>query len=136
MTEIHNQKADEKESAFEKLKLTDEKTEKGNFKLQVFNKNYGIDVEKIMTKANLVFDNDKQREITQKSLEKGNIVSVKFADQNNKVSEGKAILNPQYKMLNLYDGKMKRVNSNEQAFQKDQSEKNDMKPQQNYSRKM
>lgn len=134
-TEIFNQKSSQNEEAFVKLKLNEEKNEKGNFKLQVFNKNYGIDVSKIMDKSNLVFDNEKHKEITQKSLEKGNIVSVKF-EQNNKVTEGKAILNLQYKMLNLYDNKMKRVNSNEQAFQKDHSETNEVKNQQNYSRKM
>jgi hypothetical protein len=135
-TEIDNKKTGDKEEAFVKLNFSEEKTEKGNFKLQVFNKNYGIDVEKIMSKSNLIFDSEKHKEITQKSLEKGNIVSVKFADQNNKVHEGKAILNPQYKMLNLYDNKMKRVNSTEQAFQKDNSEQNEVKNQQNYSRKM
>ncbi|REC60458.1 hypothetical protein DRF65_20560 [Chryseobacterium pennae] len=135
-TEINSKHSDEKEEAFIKLLLSEEKNEKGNFKLQVFNKNYGIDVEKIMAKSKLVFDDEKHKEITQKSLEKGNIVSVKFSDQNNKVTEGKAILNPQYKMLNLYDNKMKRVNSNEQAFQKDNSETKEVKNQQNYSRKM
>lgn len=134
-TEIFNQKSSQNEEAFVKLKLNEEKNENGNFKLQVFNKNYGIDVSKIMDKSNLVFGNEKHKEITQKSLEKGNIVSVKF-EQNNKVTEGKAVLNPQYKMLNLYDNKMKRVNSNEQAFQKDHSETNEVKNQQNYSRKM
>lgn len=135
-TEIFNQKKGENEEAFVKLKLSEEKNEKGNFKLQVFNKNYGVDVAKIMDKSNLVFDNEKHKEITQKSLEKGNIVNVKFSDQANKISDGKAILNPQYKMLNLYDNKMKRINSNEQAFQKDHSETNEVKNQQNYSRKM
>ncbi|WP_312081948.1 hypothetical protein [Epilithonimonas hominis] len=134
-TEIYNQKSSQNEEVFLKLKLNEEKNENGNFKLQVFNKNYGIDVSKIMDKSNLVFGNEKHKEITQKSLEKGNIVSVKF-EQNNKVTEGKAVLNPQYKMLNLYDNKMKRVNSNEQAFQKDHSETNEVKNQQNYSRKM
>lgn len=135
-TEIDSKKSGEKEEVFVKLNFSEEKTEKGNFKLQVFNKNYGIDLEKIMAKANLVFDNEKHKEITKKSLEKGNIVSVKFADQDNKITEGKAILNPQYKMLNLYDNKMKRVNSNEQAFQKDNTEQNEVKNQQNYSRKI
>jgi hypothetical protein len=116
--------------------LNEEKNEKGNFKLQVFNKNYGIDIEKIIDKAKLHFDNDKHREITTKSLEKGNIVSVKFSDLKNNIVEGKAILNPQYKMLNLYDNKMKRFNSNEQAFQKDNSETNEVKNQQSHSRKI
>lgn len=135
-TEMENRTSGEKEEVFVKLNFNEEKTEKGNFKLQVFNKNYGIDVEKIMTKANLVFDDEKHKEITQKSLEKGNIVVVKFSDQSNKITEGKAILNPQYKMLNLYDSKMKRVNSNEQAFQKDNTETAEVKNQQNHSRKM
>ncbi len=135
-TQIYNKFEETKEEAFVKLQLSDEKNEKGNFKMQIFNKNYGIDVAKIMDKSKLVFDNDKHKEITQKSLEKGNIVSVKFADQSNKITEGKAVLNPQYKMLNLYDDKMKRVNSNEQAFQKDHSESNEVKNQQNYSRKI
>lgn len=135
-TEIYSKHSEQKEDAFVKLQLNEEKTEKGNFKLQVFNKNYGIDVEKIIDKAKLQFDSDRHREITTKSLEKGNIVSVKFADQNNKITEGKAILNPQYKMLNLYDDKMKRVNSNEQAFQREYSETNDVKNQQSHSRKI
>jgi len=135
-TEIYNKHLDAKEDAFVKLQLNEEKNEKGNFKLQVFNKNYGIDIKKIIDKAKLHFDNDKHREITTKSLEKGNIVSVKFSDLKNNIVEGKAILNPQYKMLNLYDNKMKRFNSNEQAFQKDNSETNEVKNQQSHSRKI
>ncbi|MDN4013272.1 hypothetical protein QX233_12420 [Chryseobacterium gambrini] len=135
-TEIYNKHLDAKEDAFVKLQLNEEKNEKGNFKLQVFNKNYGIDIEKIIDKAKLHFDNDKHREITTKSLEKGNIVAVKFSDLKNNIVEGKAILNPQYKMLNLYDNKMKRFNSNEQAFQKDNSETNEVKNQQSHSRKI
>lgn len=135
-TQIYSKHSEEKEDAFVKLQLNEEKNEKGNFKLQVFNKNYGIDVEKIIDKAKLQFENEKHREITTKSLEKGNIVSVKFPDQKSNIIEGKAILNPQYKMLNLYDNKMKRVNSNEQAFQRENSETNEVKNQQSHSRKI
>ena len=135
-TQIYSKHSEEKEDVFVKLQLNEEKNEKGNFKLQVFNKNYGIDVEKIIDKAKLQFDNERHREITTKSLEKGNIVSVKFPDQKSNLIEGKAILNPQYKMLNLYDNKMKRVNSNEQALQRENSETNEVKNQQSHSRKI
>lgn len=135
-TQIYSKNSEENEDVFVKLQLNEEKNEKGNFKLQVFNKNYGIDVEKIIDKAKLQFDNERHREITTKSLEKGNIVSVKFPDQKSNLIEGKAILNPQYKMLNLYDNKMKRVNSNEQAFQRENSETTEVKNQQSHSRKI
>jgi hypothetical protein len=44
-------------------------------------------------------------------LEKGNIVKVKF-EEDEGVIEGKAVLNPQYKNLNLYDQDMNRINTN------------------------
>ncbi len=79
--------------------------------MEYYNKNYGVDTAQIMDKSNLKFNDDIQRERTQKSLEKGNITKVTFKDGNN----GFAILNPQYKMLNLYDEKMNRVNTNKEA---------------------
>ena len=51
------------------------------------------------------------RENTIKSLEKGNVVKVKF-EMDDKIMEGKAVLNPQYKNLNLYDNEMNRINTN------------------------
>jgi hypothetical protein len=42
---------------------------------------------------------------------KGNIVKVKF-EQDDKVIEGKAILDPQNRNLKLYDSDMNRINTN------------------------
>jgi len=136
-TEITNKNTDQKEDAFVKLKLNEEKNEKGNFKLQVFNKNYGVDVAKIAEKSNLVFQDDKHKDITLKSLEKGNVVAVKFKDEANKVVDGKAVLNPQYKTLNLYDNQMKRINTNSASLKPDpQEQTNTHKEQYTNSRKI
>lgn len=69
------------------------------------------------------------------SLEKGNITNVKFTHEGNEI-EGKAVLNPQYKNLNLYDKDMNRLNTNKslQGLEQDNShEKNNVR-QQNISR--
>ena len=44
-------------------------------------------------------------------MEKGNVVKVKFEIDDN-VVEGKAVLNPQYKNLSIYDNEMNRINTN------------------------
>ena len=44
-------------------------------------------------------------------VEKGNVVKVKF-EMDDKIVEGKAVLNPQYKNLNLYDSDMNSINTN------------------------
>jgi hypothetical protein len=62
-------------------------------------------------KSNLVFDKPEYKDNVIKSLEKGNVVKVKF-ELDDKVIEGKAVLNPQYKNLNLYDNDMNRINTN------------------------
>jgi hypothetical protein len=110
-TELTNQKTQEKEPAFVKLKLGEEKTDYGNYQLEVYNKNYGVDTAQIVDKSNLVFEKPEYRENAIKSLEKGNIVKVKF-NYDDKLTEGKAILNPQYKNLNLYDNALNRLNTN------------------------
>ncbi len=102
------------DSAFIKLKLREPKTDYNNYKFEMYGKNYGVDVENIMEKANLVFTNDTQRERVKQNLEKGNVTNVTF-QHDKKVIEGFAVLNPQWKMLNLYDEKMNRVNSNKVA---------------------
>ncbi len=79
--------------------------------MEVYNKNYGVDTVKIVEHSNLKFENKEQKNLVIKSLEKGNIVKVKF-NHENKDMQGKAILNPQYKTLNLYDDKMNRINTN------------------------
>ena len=110
-TELENKTTKEKEPAFIKLNFNEEKTDYGNYKLEVYNKSYGVDTAQIVEKSNLIFDKPEYKENTIKSLEKGNIVKVKF-NVNDQVIEGKAVLNPQYKNLNLYDNDMNRINTN------------------------
>ncbi|AIL45339.1 hypothetical protein BEI02_16405 [Elizabethkingia sp. HvH-WGS333] len=109
--EFLNPKTDQKEPAFVRFDFSEPKTEKGNYKFQNFYKNYGIDTAEIVEKSNLVFDKPEYKDSTIKSLEKGNIVKVKIKE-NDQVVEAKAVLNPQYKNLNLYDQDMTRINTN------------------------
>ena len=136
-TEIKNPNTGEKETAFVKLKLNEPKNENGNFKLQVFNKNYGVNAASIVERSNLVFKDEKHKEITIKSLEKGNIVAVKFKSEE-KEQEGKAILNPQYKTLNLYDQNLKRLNTNAPVLENTVKDgaAHQVKAQQHQSRKL
>lgn len=122
--EFHNPKSDQSETAFVQFNFEEPKTEKGNYMFQNFYKNYGVDTENIVSKANLVFDQPEYRENTVKSLEKGNVVKVKF-EIDDKVMEGKAVLNPQYKNLNLYDHEMNRINTNKPMLGPDNDEKHD-----------
>jgi hypothetical protein len=108
--EFENPKTKETEPAFVKLNF-EEKNENGNHKFQTFYKNYGVDAAQIVEKSNLIFDKPEYKDNTIKSLEKGNIVKVKF-EHDDKVIEGKAVLNPQYRNLNLYDKDMNRINTN------------------------
>lgn len=129
--EFHNPKSDQTESAFVKFNFDEPKTEKGNYLFQNFYQNYGVDTDKIVEKSNLVFDKPEYRENTIKSLEKGNVVKVKF-EMDDKVVEGRAVLNPQYKNLNLYDGDMNRINTNkplEGMERDDKHEKNQVREQ-------
>ena len=109
--EFHNPKSDQLEPAFVKLNFEEPKTEKGNYIFQNFYKNYGVDTDQIVEKSNLIFDKPEYRESTIKSLEKGNIVKVKY-EIDDQILEGKAVLNPQYKNLNIYDQDMNRINTN------------------------
>ncbi len=110
-TNLVNFKTNEKEPVFIKLKLNEEKNGYGNYKLDVYNQKNGVDTSKIIEKSNLIFDKPEYKDFTIKSLEKGNLAPVKFK-QDDKVIEGKASLNPQYKTLNLYDTQMNRINTN------------------------
>ena len=129
--EFHNPKSDQQETAFVQFNFEEPKTEKGNYNFQNFHKNYGVDTAQIVEKSNLIFDKPEYKENTIKSLEKGNVVKVKF-EQDDKVVEGKAVLNPQYKNLNLYDSDMNRINTNKplQGLEQDNKhEKNNVKEQ-------
>lgn len=53
-------------------------------------------------------------------------MKVKF-EMDDKVVEGKAVLNPQYKNLNLYDNDMNRINTNK-PLQEWKMKKNRRKP--------
>ncbi|WP_312901657.1 hypothetical protein [Chryseobacterium taichungense] len=129
--EFHNPKTEKIEPAFAKLNFNEPKTEKGNYNFQNFYKNYVVDTAQIVEKSKLIFDKPEWKESTIKSLEKGNIVKVKF-ELDDKVVEGKAVLNPQYKNLNLYDSDMNRINTNkplEGLEQDNKHEKNNVKEQ-------
>lgn len=109
--EFNNPKTDQVEPAFVKFDFIEPKTEKGNYNFQNFYKNYGVDTTEIVEKSNLVFDKPEYKANTIKSLEKGNVVKVKF-EIDEGVMEGRAVLNPQYKNINLYDQDMNRINTN------------------------
>lgn len=109
--EFTNPKTDQKEQAFVKLNFSAEKNKYGNYDFQTFSQNYGVDTKQIIEKSNLIFDKPEFKESTIKSLEKGNVVKVKF-ELNDQTIDGKAVLNPQYKTLNLYDSDMNRINTN------------------------
>ena len=129
--EFHNPKSDQQENAFVQFDFDEPKTEKGNYLFQNFYKNYGVETDKIVEKSNLIFDKPEYKENTIKSLEKGNIVKVKF-EKDDKVIEGKAILNPQNRNLKLYDSDMNRINTNkplEGLEQDNKHEKNNVKEQ-------
>lgn len=129
--EFHNPKTDQLEPAFVKLNFAEPKTEKGNYNFQNFYKNYGVDTVQIVEKSNLIFDKPEYKETTIKSLEKGNIVKVKF-EQEGQTIDGKAVLNPQYKNLSLYDQDMNRINTNKplEGLEKDNAhEKKNVKEQ-------
>ena len=109
--EFDNPKTAQKETAFVKLNFAEEKNTYGNYNFQTFHQNYGVDSKQIVEKSNLIFDKPEYKDSVIKSLEKGNVVKVKF-ELEDKIIEGKAVLNPQYKNLNLYDSDMNRLNTN------------------------
>ncbi|MCU7597580.1 hypothetical protein [Riemerella anatipestifer] len=114
-TQFTNKLTNEQDDVFVKLKLKEEKNEFGNYQMQMYNKGYGINTEDIVNKSQLVFDGENAEEIKElviKSLEKGNVVNVKFRNDDNNIQQGKAIFNPQYKTINLYDEQMNRINTN------------------------
>ena len=109
--EFTNPKTEQKETSFVQLNLADKKNEYGNYNFQSFHQNYGVDTAKIVERSNVIFDKPEYKDSTIKALEKGNVVNIKF-ELDDKVVEGKAVLNPQYKSLNLYDNDMNRLNTN------------------------
>lgn len=135
-TELTN-KQGEKYEAFAKLNFAEEKNEYGNYKLQTFTKNYGVNTAKIVDKAGLKFDRPEYRENAIKSLEKGNIVKAKFEHEGREI-EGKAVLNVQYKNINLYDNGMNRLNDNKplRGLEQDNANEKNQIRQQSISRSL
>jgi len=130
-TEFLNPKTQEEAIAFVQFDFGHPKTEKGNYYFQNFYENYGVDTAKIVDKAELVFDKPEWKDNAIKSLEKGNIVKVKFK-LDDSVIEGKAVLDPQNRNLKLYDNDMNRLNTNkplEGLEQDHKHEKNNVKEQ-------
>lgn len=123
--------------SFIKLNMKEPKTDYGNYKYEWYNKNaYGVDVDNIMQKSNLVFADDIQRERTKKHLEKGNITQATFMHENRQV-QGFAVLNPQWKNLNLYDSSMNRLTTQNQLVKpevREDIQKNNVPQQQSISR--
>ena len=122
--------------SFIKLKMKEPKTDYGNYKYEWYNKGYGVDVDNIMQKSNLVFADDIQRERTKKHLEKGNITQATFMHENRQV-QGFAVLNPQWKSLKLYDSSMNRLTTQNQLVKpevREDIQKNNVPQQQSISR--
>jgi len=122
--EFLNPKSQQVEPAFVQFNFNEPKTEKGNYYFHNFYKNYGIDTAKIVEKSNLVFDKPEWKESAIKSLEKGNVLKVKFKE-NDQVIEGKAVLDPQNRNLKLYDNDMNRLNTNKPLEGLEQDNKHD-----------
>lgn len=129
--EFLNPKTEQVEPAFVQLDFDRPKTEKGNYYFQNYYKNYGVDTQKIVENAGLVFDKPEWKDNAVKSLEKGNIVKVKFK-LDDVVTEGKAVLDPQNRNLKIYDNDMNRLNTNKplKGFEQDlKHEKNNVREQ-------
>ncbi|NMR35312.1 hypothetical protein HIO71_14085 [Chryseobacterium aquaticum] len=122
--EFLNPKSEQVEPAFVQFNFNEPKTEKGNYYFQNFYKNYGVDTAKIVEKSNLVFDKPEWKESAIKSLEKGNVLKVKYKE-NDQVIEGKAVLDPQNRNLKLYDNDMNRLNTNKPLEGLEQDNKHD-----------
>ncbi|SZD74217.1 Uncharacterised protein [Candidatus Ornithobacterium hominis] len=125
--------SDETKKGFIKFDFKEPKNEYGKYQTKIFLKEKGIDVRNILEKQGIKFNNENERSNAIKHLEKGNITELKF-EHDNKEIQGKAILNPQYKFLQLYDSNMKRLNSNKSVQSIEERKEKNMGKQQHYSR--
>lgn len=103
-----------------------EKDKNNNFKMSQYHENYGYDLASTVSKLPLKeLGNEEQKTALIKSLEKGNVQSVTFEKAG--VSEKMFIeANPQFKSINVYDGQMKRVQS--QALNEKFGNEKEIKP--------
>lgn len=128
LSTINDLKEKKEVQKFVSLKLNEPKNEHGNFKINVVRDN-NININKIVDASKLKFEDEKHKDITIKSLERGNIVSVKFENKN-KETPGFAVLNPYNKNLQLYDKNMVRANTNAAVISENENVKKT--PQQSY----
>lgn len=96
-----------------------EADDKGNFKLNHYHQNYGFDLESSLAKHPIKeLQNEKFKDDLLSSLKKGNVQSVTFnIDGGEKKHYVEA--NPQFKIVNVYDGGMQRINNRETKTQKE-----------------
>lgn len=95
-----------------------EADQKGNFKLNHYHQNYGYDLEASLFKHSIKeLETPKFKEDLINSLKKGNIQSVTFVIAG---EERKQFIeaNPHFKMINVYDSSMNRINDRESKEQK------------------
>lgn len=109
-----NYKNGKKENVFLKLDFNSQK-EDGNYNLKKFNPKYGINTDEILKNTNVFIAQDREdiHKRIIKSLEKGNVVPLLIKNDDGKIDKFNAVLNPQYKTINLYNSKMERVKEKE-----------------------
>lgn len=93
----------------------------GNFKIKHYHQNYGYDLEATLSKHPIKgLEKEDYKNNLMDSLKKGNLQSVTFKQD---ASEQKQFIeaNPQFKTINIYDGKMQKI-VNKQSNEKQQSE--------------
>ncbi|MCT2410002.1 hypothetical protein NZD88_20800 [Chryseobacterium antibioticum] len=122
-TEI-NLKNGQKEDIFVKIDFQNP-NENGEFNLNKFFQNYGVNTAEILKKSNVLIANDEIHNKLIRSLEKGNVVPVLIKNSQG-TEKLNAVLNPQYKTLNLYDFKMQRLNTSQSMGSTIASEKKDI----------
>jgi len=99
------------------FKLTDKN---GNFEVKKFHQNYGYDLAQTLAKhpiKEMMNETDKTKLMN--SLQRGNRQSVTW-QQDGKEQKIYLEASPQFKLLNMYDGNMKRINA--QSMQERQGE--------------
>lgn len=104
------------DEGFLKLRLNEPKNESGNYPVEIYP---AVDTVKIVEQAELVFSEKEEKRKVVESLERGDAVDVKFYFEGKQIP-GKAVLNPVYKSLNLYDAAMNRMNDNKSVINNSQ----------------
>jgi hypothetical protein len=83
----------------------------GNFKLKQYHQNYGYDLENTLSKHPIrELENPKYKEDLIDSIKKGNLQLVTFVQDANNIKYF-IEANPQFKIINVYDGNRQRINN-------------------------